>query len=454
MRKIKIIPAYDPLQAPYIEIKAIVRQPGITNGIPNIKRETKYNVAPSAKKIATYIVNQIFGSELVTQTEGLEISWLMPTLKEALEEGVYQGESFVYIHIFDKKIYLECIKKNEIHNLVQKFDKVISCTIKQEYSGIFENDEIVYQLERHIKLDNGITYMNLEAFSVNEKGEKTPISIELFNKRTGCEYIENYILPYEVLINIDLGQLLFKDTEKLLNQEMVVYNTISDEIEKTKTRIVTSQHYQTGDIVSNWKPGNTQYEVKNLSVGQLQDYFTLLPGDKEHQIFEFLQGDIRIAEYISTFKFYDQQIIQMVGLSPASFGYEKDNYMNVENVDLSKNNSEMTIEAIKNQISNQIDNLITNIVKAQKKENIVINEIPSELNWDYGENESLDDMKKIQILSRVQKVMSIPYNTRAKVLTPIVQKLIDEGIDEETISKMIEEHSKEEENINITFGEV
>jgi hypothetical protein len=454
MSKSKIIPAYNPLEAPYIEVKAIIRQPGITNGIPNIKREVKYNVAPSAKKIATYIVNQIFGSELVTQTEGLEIGWLMPTLKEALEEGIYQGESFVYIHVFEDKIYLECIRKNEIHNLVQKFDKIVSCTIRQEYNEIFEDDELVYQLDRHIKLDNGITYMNLEAYSVNEKGERARISLALFNQRTGCEFIENYILPYEVLTNIDLGQLLFKDTEKLLNQEMVVYNTIADEIEKTKTRIVTSQHYQTGDIVSNWKPGNTQYEIKNLAVGQLQDYFTLLPGDKEHQIFEFLQGNIRIEEYISTFKFYDQQVIQMVGLSPASFGYEKDNYMNVDNVNLSKNNSEMTIEAIKNQIAKQIDNLIENIVKAQQSENIVINELPSELMWDYGENESFDDMKKIQVLSRVQKVMSIPYSTRAKILTPIVRKLIDEGVEEELINKMIEEHDKEEENINVVYGEV
>ena len=34
----------------------------------------------------------------------------MPTLKECLEEGIYQGESFVYIHKFENnKIYLECI---------------------------------------------------------------------------------------------------------------------------------------------------------------------------------------------------------------------------------------------------------------------------------------------------------------------------------------------------------
>ena len=112
MRKTKIIPAYDPLQAPYIEVKAIIRQPGITNGIPNIKKETKYNVAPSAKKIATYICNQIFGSDLVVNIpEG--INWLMPTLREAMETGVYCKESFIYLHKFDNKAYLEIVKPNQ-----------------------------------------------------------------------------------------------------------------------------------------------------------------------------------------------------------------------------------------------------------------------------------------------------------------------------------------------------
>ena len=45
---------------------------------------------------------------------------------------------------------------------------------------------------------------------------------------------------------------------------MLVINTIADEEEKTKTRIVTSQHYQTGDIVNNWQPSTTHYDVKKL----------------------------------------------------------------------------------------------------------------------------------------------------------------------------------------------
>ena len=450
----QIIQAYDPFQAPYIEVNSYVRVPGATNGKPNIEKHKCYNVAPSAKKIATFIVNSIFGSDIVTQTEGLKVGWLMPTLKECLEEGIYQGESFVYIHKFEDKIYLECIRKNEIHDLIQKFDKVYSCKIKQKYSGIFENDEMVYKLVRDITIENGITYMTMYAYSEDKHGNVQPLSIEMFNKRTGSEYIEKYILPYEVLINVDLGQDFFKDSQKLLNEEMLVINTIADEIEKTKTRIVTTQHYQTGDIVANWQPSANHYDVKTLTVGQLQDYFTLLPGDKEHQMFEFLQGDIRIDQYVATYKFYDYQCIQLAGLSPASFGYEKDAYQNVDNINLQKNASDMTIEAIKTQIEPQINKLIENIVKAQQSEGIVENILPAELSWDYGANEKFDDMKKLQVLHRIQSVMSIPYKTRSKIVLPIIKKLIDEGIPEDEIENLIEEHDKEEDKINIEFGEV
>ena len=89
---------FNPLQAPYINVKVKVISPGTTNGKPNIKNEDRYVLAPSAKKIGTYIRNQLFGSDLMTQTEGLDINWLMPTLGEALELSVYERESFIYIH--------------------------------------------------------------------------------------------------------------------------------------------------------------------------------------------------------------------------------------------------------------------------------------------------------------------------------------------------------------------
>lgn len=453
MNNAKIKSAYNVLEAPYIKVEATVTQPGITNGKPNIYRKSKYIIAPSGKKVATYIVNQIFGSDLVTQTEGLNINWLMPTLKESLELAVYEEESFILIHKFDDKIYLECIKKSDIHDLVQKFDKIISGTIIQQY----DTNEDIYELHRNIKIDNGITYMEMKTYKLDSKSKLIPVDINVFNKYTSNDYLPMYILPYEILINIDIGQDFFKDSKKFINEEMKIFNVFADEIEKTKTRIVTTQHFQSGDIVTNWTPASTHYKVDTLTVGNLQDYFTLLPGDKDHQMFEFLQGSIRVNDYINSFKFCDYQIIQMAGLSPASFGYEKDAYQNVDSIDLSKNNSDMTIEAIKTQIEPQINHLLENIIKAQQSQGITKNLIPSELNWDYGLNEKLTDMKKLQVLNKVQSVGSVPYSIKAKIITPILKKLIEDDIDKKdilTIERLIEENEKERKSIEIEYGEV
>ena len=451
--QIRLKSAYDYLQAPYIRVEATVTQPGITNGKPNIMKSYDYIVAKRRKKISTYIVNQIFGSDLVTQTQGLSINWLMPTLKKSLELAVYEEESFILINKYDGKIYLECIKKSDIHDLVQKYDKIISGTIIQ----IYETNEDTYELHREIKLENGITYMFMKPYKVDAKRKLTPIDINVFNKYTGSDYISKYVLPYENLINIDIGENFFKDSKKFLNEEMEIFNTIVDEIEKTKTRIATSQHYQSGDIVSNWQPGSNHYKVDTISVGKLADYFTLLPGDKDHQLFQFLQGDIRIEKYITTFKFCDYQVIQMAGLSPVSFGYEKDEYQNKDSVDLSKNNSDMTIEAIKTQIEPQINKLIENIVKAQQSNNITINVIPNELNWNYGANEKFDDMKKLQVLGKIQSVGSIPYSIKAKIIMPILNKLIDEDYSEKNkklIEDLIKANDEEEKALRIEYGEV
>ena len=436
-----------PLQTPYINVKVKVVAPGTTNGKPNIKYEDRYIVSPSAKKIATYIKNQIFGSDLVTQTEGLDINWLMPTLSEALEKSIYQKESFIYIHKFDNKVYLECLNKCDLHDLVQKFDKVMSATLIQE----FETDKQKYELKRIITINDGTSTIKFEASQIKNNKEYIPISIEKFNSLFDTDYLSIYNLPYEVLINIDIGQDFFRDSEKLLNEEMELFNTIVEEVEKTKTRIATTQHYQSGDIATKWQPTATQYNVQQLSVGTMSDYFTLLPGDKEHSVFQFLQGDLRIEQYENTFKFLDYQVIQMAGLSPASFGYEKDSYQNVASVDLSGNASEMTVEAIKKQLEPQINKLIENIVKLQISQNMTENVIPANLQWDYGTNEVIDDAKKIDTLQAIQRTTSIPYSVRAKIITPILNKLIDIPTTEED---MIKAYQEEENKMKIEFGEI
>ena len=439
---------FNPLQTPYIKINVKITNPGITNGKPNIVNDERYVLAPSAKKIGTYIRNQLFGSDLLTQTEGLNINWLMPALGEALELAVYEKESFIYIHKFEDKVYLECIKKCDIHNLVQKYDKVYSCDIIQD----FEGEEFDYALKRHIEIEGGKTELVFTAYKKEkQRGEWQEMSLQAFNEINDTEYKRVYELPYEVLINIDTGQDFFKDSIKFLNEEMEVYNTLCEEVQKTKTRIATTQHFQSGDIYNQWQPSANIYDVKTISVGNLQDFFTLLPGDKEHSVFEYLQGNLRVNDYVDTFKFCDYQIIQMANLSPATFGYEKDNYQNVASVDLSMNLTEMTIEAIKKQIEPQVNHLIENIVKLQELLNIQDNRIPSDLVWDYGDNEKLDDNKKINTLQAIQRAMAIPYSTRAKILTPILNKLIDEKTDAESLT---EAYNQEREDIRLTYEEL
>lgn len=445
--------SFSPLRSPYIKVDATVIMNGTTNGRNNIPGRylQKYIVAPSAKKIAIFIKNQIFGSDLMTQAEGIDIGWLTPTLQEGIESAVYQRESFIYIHHINNKIYLQKIDKNCIDELKQDFDVIRHAVITQEFEYDEEKD---YLLKRIIDLKDGMSYLKFKAYELSRKDNKeTEIPIEKFNRVLDKEYKEQYILPYECLINLDIGQDFFKDSEKLLNDEMEVINTLADEVEKTKTKIVTSQHYQTSDIVTNWKPASTHYNIETLSVGKLQDYFTLLPGDRDEALFEYLQGSIRYKEYIETFKFYDYQIIQNSGLSPASFGYEKDAYMNVDNVNLAKNPTDMTIEGIKKQLELQINKLILNIVIAQQVLGININTIPQELAWDYGPNEKFDDMKKIQVLNRLQNVVSIPYKYRAQIASPILKKMIDGDV---TPEDMIKENDAEEKKSfdAIKFGEI
>ena len=434
---------FRPLQAPFIKVEAEVVLNGITNGKSNVKKvkERTYKISPPAKKIATYVCNQIFGSDLVTNIEK-GINWLMPSLRDALETCVYCKEAFIYLHKFDDKVYLETIKPNQIFDLKQKFDKVYHAVI------IEENDNLI--LYRIIDIENGKTYLKFEAYERDEKGKETKITLAKYNALMDTDFKPQYILNYEVLINIDCGQDFFRDSKKLLLECMRIIDILNDELEKTRTRIATTQHYQTGNIVTKWQP-QTNFNAMQVSVGDLKDYFTLLPGDKEHQLFQFLQGDIRNQNYIDTYKFYDYQIIQMAGLSPASFGYEKDAYQNTASIDLNANASEMTIEAMKTQIEPQINRLLENISKLQNSNGITENVIPLEVQWNYGSNERIDDWDKIELIREIQRAMSIPYSTRAEIIAPLLNKLVDGEVD---TTKLISEHKDEMGDIKIDYGEI
>lgn len=434
---------FRPLQAPFIKVQAEVVFNGITNGKSNLKKKTEitYKISPPAKKISTYICNQIFGSDLVTSIPD-GINWLMPTLREALETCVYCKEAFIYLHKFDDKVYLEIVKSNQIFDLKQKFDKIYSCRIIEEEGDL--------ALHRIIKMEDGKTFLKFEAYETDKYGKQHQIPISKYNQIMDTDYKTQYILGYEVLINIDCGQDFFRDSKKLLIECMRIMDILNDELEKTRTRIATTQHYQTGNIVTKWVP-QTNFNPMQASVGDLKDYFTLLPGDKEHHLFQFLQGDIRNQNYIDTYKFYDYQIIQMAGLSPATFGYEKDAYQNTASIDLNANSSEMTIEAIKTQIEPQINRLLENINKMQVTNGIVENEIPASTKWDYGSNERIDDWDRIEIMQAIQRVMSVPYEQKAIIMTPLLNKLLEKGIEPK---ELIEANKKETENIRIEYGEI
>lgn len=434
---------FKPLQAPFIKVETEVVLNGVTNGKSNLqkKKEITYKISPPAKKIATYICNQIFGSDLMT-TIPKGINWLMPSLRQALETCVYCKEAFIYLHKFDNKVYLETIKPNEVFNLVQKFDKVYSCTLIEQSGNL--------SLHRDIRIEEGKSYIRLKAYETDNYNKEHEISITKYNSLMKTEYKSQYILGYEVIINIDCGQEFFRDSKKLLLECMRIMDILNDELEKTRTRIVTTQHYQTGNIVTKWQP-QTNFNATQMSVGDLQDYFTLMPGDKEHHVFQFLQGDIRNENYINTYKFYDYQIIQMAGLSPATFGYEKDTYQNTASIDMNANTSEMTIEAMKTQIEPQLNRLLENISKMQKTNGITENEIPLEVKWDYGSNERIDEWDKIEIVKNLQRIASIPYKQRAEIIVPILNKLVQTDI---KVDELIKDHENEKEGIKIEYGEI
>ena len=118
---------------------------------------------------------------------------------------------------------------------------------------------------------------------------------------------------------------------------------------------------------------------------------------------------------------------------------------------MNANTTEMTIEAIKKQIEPQINRLIENIIRLQQAIATDVNVIPADLVWDYGSNERFDDMKKLQTLQAIQRTTRIPYSIRAQIVTPILNKLIDEPTNNEDLVKAYKE---EEKDINLVYEEI
>lgn len=145
----------------------------------------------------------------------------------------------------------------------------------------------------------------------------------------------------------------------------------------------------------------------------------------------------------------------MSGLSPATFGYEKDAYMNTANVDLSANASEMTIESIKVQITNQLNRLFENIVKLQRSQaDVTENLLDENMEWDFGDNERLDDQKKMELLKEIEKVADVPYEYKMKIIAPLLKKLSGDEVDKKLIKDIMNKRNEERKGLRVTYGEL
>jgi hypothetical protein len=60
-------------------------------------------------------------------------------------------------------------------------------------------------------------------------------------------------------------------------------------------------------------------------------------------------------------------------------------------------------------------------------------------------------MKKLSVLQAIQRTASVPYSYRAKIITPILNKLIDEKTNEDDLIKAYKDEEKE---INIKYEEI
>jgi hypothetical protein len=76
------------------------------------------------------------------------------------------------------------------------------------------------------------------------------------------------------------------------------------------------------------------------------------------------------------------------------------------------------------------------------------------LEWDYGSNERLDDQKKMQLLKQAEGVANIPYEQRAKIIAPLIQKLINDNSADKMAKDLIKKNKEEAEKLRIEYGEI
>ena len=65
-------------------------------------------------------------------------------------------------------------------------------------------------------------------------------------------------------------------------------------------------------------------------------------------------------------------------------------------------------------------------------------------------NGIMEITKKIKTLKQFENFIDVPYETRAKIVAPIINKLIDEKI---TNENLVDEYKKEKESLKVVYEE-
>ena len=99
----------------------------------------------------------------------------------------------------------------------------------------------------------------------------------------------------------------------------------------------------------------------------------------------------------------------------------------------------------------EINRIIENIIRLQTSQDIKENIIPNDVSWDYGLNERVDDLKKLDVLQKVQRTMSVPYSVRAEIVLPVLNKIADNPIE---LERLIKDWQEETNKIDIEYGEL
>ena len=74
-----------------------------------------------------------------------------------------------------------------------------------------------------------------------------------------------------------------------------------------------------------------------------------------------------------------------------------------------------------------------------------------QLEWNYGSNERISDWDKVEIIREMQRVASIPYEQRAEIIAPLLNKIMEVKIKPKDL---IEAHKNEIGNIRVEYGEL